>query len=111
MKGISFKDFVSDQLRDLGHVTFRSMFGGHGLYYGDMADKAFFGIVFKGRLYFKTDSTTAARYVQRGMKPFKPGPRQTLKSFYEVPVEILEDAEDLVSWTREAVHISRKKTR
>ena len=87
------------------------MFGGYGLYYGDIEDKAFFGIIFKGRLYFKTNSSTASCYVQRGMKPFRPGPRQTLKSFYEVPVEILEETDELVSWAQEAVRVFRKKVR
>jgi len=50
-----FKDFVLDQLSDLHGVTCRAMFGGYGLYCG----RVFFGIVHKGRLYFKTNATTA----------------------------------------------------
>jgi len=65
-----FKDFVLDQLRDLPDLICRAMFGGYGLYQRD----TFFGIIHKGRLYFKTDSVTAARYRDRGMKPFTPHP-------------------------------------
>jgi DNA transformation protein len=74
------------------------MFGGYGLYLG--AD--FFGIVYDGRLYFKTDETTREKYRSRGMGPFAPGGEQVLKSYYEVPEEIVEDDEELASWAREA---------
>jgi len=80
----------------------RAMFGGHGLYLGD----TFFGIVWHGRLYFKTSPQTAARYVERGMEPFQPGPKQTLKRYYEVPEETIERRDELLAWANEAVDIS-----
>ena len=72
-----FKDYVLDQLADLRGVTCRAMFGGYGLH----QHGAFFGIIHKGRLYFKTDRITAARYRDRGIKPFKPSAAQTLKNY------------------------------
>ena len=90
----SFKDFVLDQLNGLRGVTCRSMFGGYGLYQGEV----FFGIIHKSRLYFKTDEASRAAYRERGMKPFRPNAKQTLKTFYEVPADIIEDAEQLVTW-------------
>jgi DNA transformation protein len=93
-----FRDFVLDQLADLRGVTARAMFGGYGLYQHD----TFFGIIHKGRLYFKTDRMTAPRYRDRGMKPFKPTSAQTLKNYYEVPIEVLEDADDLTIWASQA---------
>ena len=93
-----FKDYVLDQLADLRSVTGRAMFGGYGLY----QQGTFFGIIHKGRLYFKTDRITAARYSDRGMKPFKPSAAQTLKNYYEVPVEVLEVADDLTAWASQA---------
>jgi DNA transformation protein len=94
-----FKDFVLDQLADLRNVTARAMFGGHGLY----CEATFFGIIHKGRLYFKVTMTTAPRYQAAGMKSFRPNAKQTLKSFYEVPIDVLEDAEALPQWATEAV--------
>ena len=93
-----FKDFVLDQLSDLQDLTCRAMFGGYGLY----RDRVFFGIVQKGRLYFKTNETTAPRYGKRKMKPFRPNAKQTLKTYYEVPVDVLEDAGELAIWARQA---------
>lgn len=94
----SFRDLVLDQLGPLEGVACRSMFGGHGLYLG--AD--FFGIVYDGRLYFKTDEATREKYTSRGMGPFAPSGTQVLKNYCEVPEEILEDGEELCSWAREA---------
>lgn len=93
-----FRDFVLDQLSNLPDVTCRAMFGGYGLYCG----KVFFGIIHTGRLYFKTNATTAPRYREREMKPFRPNDTQTLKNYYEVPVDVLEDAGALTVWAQQA---------
>jgi DNA transformation protein and related proteins len=101
----SFKNFVLDQLQKLDSVEARRMFGGYGLY----QDETFFGIIFKGRLYFKTDETTVAAYRKKKMKPFRPNPKQTLKSYYEIPVEIIENGDRLCAWAEAAIHCQRKK--
>jgi DNA transformation protein len=93
-----FKDFVLDQLTDLRSLTCRAMFGGYGLY----RSGKFFGIIHKGRLYFKVTETTVARYKAQGMKPFRPNAKQALKSFYETPVDIIEDAEQLTGWAEQS---------
>jgi len=95
----SFKDFVLDQLSELRGVICCAMFGGYGLYQGEV----FFGIIHKGRLYFRTDERTKLLYVKKGMKPFRPTAKQTLKTYYEVPVDIIEDGEQLTSWAGRAV--------
>ncbi len=99
----SYADFILDQLEALPDLECRAMFGGHGLY----QDEVFFGIVFKGRLYLKTNETTAGSYRRRGMKSFRPNSRQTLKSYYEVPADIIEDRDKLADWARRAVAIAR----
>ena len=93
-----FKDFVLDQLSGLDGVTCRAMFGGYGLYCG----RVFFGIVHTGRLYFKTNETSRHRYIERGMKPFRPSAAQTLKNYYEVPVDVLEDTGELTIWAQQS---------
>lgn len=93
-----FKDYVLDQLADLRGVTSRAMFGGYGLYQRG----TFFGIIHKDRLYFKVAPKTVGLYKEQGMKPFRPNANQTLKSFYEVPVDIIEDSEHLAEWATES---------
>jgi len=101
----SFKDFVLDQLQDLDGVEARRMFGGYGLY----QDETFFGIIHEGRLYFKIDEKTVAQYRKRKMKPFRPNAKQTLRSYYQVPVEIIEDGDRLGAWAEAAIRCQRKK--
>jgi DNA transformation protein len=95
----SFVEYVVDQLRRLGVVEAKAMFGGHGLYCGGV----FFAIIADGRLYFKTDAANRPDYEGRGMAAFRPNPKQTLRTYYEVPVEVLEDDEELSAWAERAL--------
>ena len=104
-KDESFKDFVLDQLRDLDNLEARQMFGGFGLY----QDEMFFGIVSQGRLFFKIDDSTVVEYRKRRMKPFRPSSKQTLKSYYQVPVDIIEDADQLAAWSHRAILCQKQK--
>jgi DNA transformation protein and related proteins len=102
MKQDSFKEFVLDQLEAMQPVTCRAMFGGFGLYHRDI----FFGILHSGRLYFKTNVQTRPAYEAYNMQPFRPSEKQTLKNYYEVPLEILEDGETLILWVKKITQIS-----
>lgn len=104
MKADSFKDFVLDQLRELRGLECREMFGGFGLYAGEK----FFGIIFQGRLYFKTSEATREAYRTRGMEQFQPNAKQQLTSYYEVPANVIEDAVELIAWAGEAVQVTSR---
>jgi len=95
----SFVAFVVEQLAPLGEVRSKSMFGGHGVYAGER----FFACVDDGRLYFRVDDVTRPRYEARGMGPFTPMPKMVMKSYYEVPVDVIEDAAELARWARDAM--------
>ena len=100
-----FKDFVLDQLADLRGLTCRAMFGGYGLRYRE----AFFGIIHKGRLYFKVTPETVESYRALGTKPFRATSKMTLKTYYEVPADVLEDAALLAEWAETASTAQRPK--
>ena len=103
MKTDTFTEFVGDQLEGLEDLEIKRMFGGQGLY----LKKVFFGILFNGKLYFKTNPKTLPHYLAQNSKPFvyaKKGKKTIrLKNYYEVPVDILEDRKSLKSWALEAV--------
>jgi DNA transformation protein len=99
MAGERSDDRIHDRLAALGDISSRPMFGGHGIYWRDVI----FGMVFRDRLYFKVDDRSKGEYRARGMVPFRPNERQTLNSYYEVPPEVLDDREALLSWAREAI--------
>jgi len=98
-----FLEFVLDQLERLEDVHSRRMFGAYGLYYKD----DFFAIVDGGKLYFRTGDETRPDYETRGMTPFAPTPKQTLKNYYVVLVDILEDDTLLCDWAKKAVAAQR----
>lgn len=100
----SYATFVLDQLAGLGGVSARRMFGAHGLY----LDAVFFGIVHDGALYLKTSEASRARYREAGMEPFRPTERQTLRTYYRVPPDVLEDPDELRAWAREAVEAAAR---
>ncbi len=99
MKMDQLKEFIIDQW---GSPTFgpKPCLGGMDL------GEVFFGIIHKGRLYFKTDEQTRPIFAAKGMKPFQFNGKQTLKSYYEVPIEVIEDNEQLVDWAKKAGSIS-----
>lgn len=98
----SFAAFVQDQLDGLAALRFRRMFGGQGLYLGE----TFFGILFKDRLYFKTGVSSRLKYIAASMSAFQPNERQTLKNYFEVPAEVLENRARLLEWAREAAALA-----
>ncbi|MFC1704023.1 TfoX/Sxy family protein [Candidatus Omnitrophota bacterium] len=86
-------------------VSSRPMFGGLGLYQRE----TFFGIIFQDRLFFKTDESTRKDYEKCGMEPFRPNEKQTLKNYYEVPVDVFENREKLVGWAEKAIRVARAR--
>ena len=62
-------------------------------------------------MYFKIDESTVGEYRRRKMKPFRPNAKQTLKSYYQVPVEIIEDTEQLAEWAKRAIRCQQKNSK
>lgn len=100
-----YRDYVIDQLSALPGLRAQAMFGGVGLYAGDV----FFGILAADVLYFKVSDTTRLAYESAGSKPFKPyADRAMTMGYYEVPAEVLETPADAVQWARQAVGVASK---
>ena len=101
-----FLGLVLDQLAPLGRVSARRMFGGYGLY----CEGDFFALVADDALYLKADALTRPEFEGWGPGRFtyrKLGKEQSL-SYYEVPLDALEDAEELCAWARKAVDAMRR---
>lgn len=101
-----FIAYILDQFSAWGDVTSRKMFGGAGLY----RDGKVFGLVADNVLYLKVDDTNRDKFVAAGSEPFKPYPNKpAMKSYYEIPPDILEDTEELIEWARESLSIQKNK--
>jgi DNA transformation protein len=102
-----YREFVLEQLAPAGRVTPRAMFGGVGLY----LDGLFFALIDDDTLYFKTDDSNRARFEQAGSRPFCPFPDRPdqAMAYWQVPAEVLEDADQLAAWAREALAVALAK--
>ena len=99
-----FLRYVLDQLAGLGQVTPRRMFGGVGLYH----EERFFGLIAGDTLYLKVNDSNRGDYEARGMGRFRPYPDKPHLSmtYYEIPADALEDAEECAAWARRSVAIA-----
>lgn len=104
-----YLQWVLEQLSGAERISSRRMFGGVGLY----RDHVFFGIISGDTLYFKVDDASRAHYETRGMSQFRPFRDKPLlsMSYYEVPADVLEDAEECVEWAMRAVAAGIAKAR
>ena len=104
LKDDSLKDFMLDQLMDLPQLAASSMFSSWGLY----SDNIFFGIINYCHLYFKTNEITSQKYKDQGMKAFQPSAKQRLKNYFEVPGDVIENSDELLTWAKEAISVWEK---
>jgi DNA transformation protein len=107
--GEGYRQFVLDQLSELGRVSARRLFGGVGLYLNDVI----FGLIFEDQLYFKTDAASRIEYQKRGMQGFRTQSKERAQdlrmSYFTVPAEVLEDPEILAVWARRALSVQGPK--
>jgi DNA transformation protein len=99
-----YLQYVLEQLAGLGHISPRRLFGGVGLYHEDRI----FALIFRDILYFKVDDSTRSDYETRGMDRFRPYADKPLWSmtYYAVPAEILEDADECTLWGRKSLRVA-----
>ncbi len=100
----SYVAYIIEQLAGVGRLRSRRMFGGVGFY----ADELFFGLLARDALYLKVDDTPRGDFTARGMGPFIPFPDRpdNAMGYYEVPADVIEDAESLVAWARKAMRVA-----
>jgi DNA transformation protein len=103
----SFVAFVLEQLDSLGPITPKRMFGGVGLYAGDL----FFALIADDVLYLKGDDETRGAREAAGARPFQPYPNRPRgkgkMQYYSVPAAILEDGDALIAWATQSIAIAR----
>lgn len=107
MNSKSYFDYIKGILLPLGNISTRKMFGGYGFY----KDGIFFALIANDILYFKVDDDNRADYESYNSRPFSyegKNKKMVVMSYWEAPVEILEDYVQLVSWVNKAVQAARR---
>jgi DNA transformation protein len=98
----SMWEWLEERLDKLPELELHRLFGGAGVYAGG----TMFGILHSGIIYLKTSEATRQAFVDRGMGPFRTPRGAVLKSYYEVPPDVLEDQDELLVWARRAVEVA-----
>ena len=96
--------YILEQLEGITGLRSRRMFGGVGLYSGDL----FFGLIDDDTLFLKTDGSNSAEYIARNMQRFMPFPErpEAVMAYYQVPADIIEDNEAIRTWARKSVAVA-----
>ncbi len=100
----SYRSFVIEQLEHISTISWKSMFGGVGLY----ADEYFFALIAEDRLYFKVDDSNRPDFEAAGMEPFRPYGDDRAMKYHEVPIDVLEDIDALKDWAGKAIDVARR---
>ncbi|HKS57124.1 MAG TPA: TfoX/Sxy family protein [Steroidobacteraceae bacterium] len=99
-----YRTYILDQLAAVPALSTRRMFGGVGLYSGEL----FFALIDDDVLFFKVDDANREDYVSRGMKAFMPIPNKASMGYFQVPEDVIEEADDLVRWARRSVEVAQR---
>lgn len=102
-----YADYIVELLEPIGWLRTSRFFGGIAI----SRDTVQFAMVMENTLYFVVDDETRPTYAQAGMQPFsystKKG-RVQVKRYFEVPDEVLADAEQLRQWAKESIRMAGK---
>lgn len=103
-----FVDHLLDLMSDLGRVSAKRMFGGYGIYRGDVM----FGLVAFQTLYLKVDAQNRAEFEAEGLGPFvytgKSGGKPIQMSYYQAPEAALESPAVMIEWATSALAAARR---
>ncbi len=100
-------EFIHDLLADFEPLRIRRMFGGAGIYSGEL----FFAILAEDTLYLKVDDGNRRGYEALGIQPFsyvRRDGRMATMSYYPVPSEILDNPDALAHWARQAMDAAQR---
>jgi DNA transformation protein len=99
-----YREYIIEQLAGVAGLSTRRMFGGIGLYSGEW----FFALIDDDVLFFKVDDANREDYVSRGMKAFVPIPNKPSMGYFQVPADVIEEAEELTRWARRSVDVAQR---
>ena len=100
-----------DYLRELfcafAPVTFRAMFGGHGVY----RDGVILAIVADGAPYLKVDDASRPAFEAAGCAPFmhEARGRRIPMSYWSVPAEAMDSPQDFLPWAKRGWEAALRK--
>ena len=98
---------IRDVFRGFGPVQIRRMFGGQGVYQGELM----FALEAYGELYLKADEESVGLFKERGSRPFTfemRNGRTTLTSYWLIPESALDDPDEARDFATMALGAARR---
>jgi DNA transformation protein len=105
-----FVKYVTEQLSGWAEVSVRRMFGGAGLY----REGTMFAVIAEDVAYLKADDSNRADFLRAGSAPFEPYPEKiktTIRTYFEIPGDVLENPDELAQWAERSWLVARKRKR
>ncbi len=102
-----FMEYVVEQLSTWGEVSVRRMFGGAGLY----REGTMFAVIADDVAYLKVDDSNREDFLRAGSAPFEPYPdkiKTTIRTYFEIPADVLENPDELAKWAERSWIIAGK---
>ncbi len=100
----SYKEFIEDQLSELGEYQSKKMFGGIGYFIEGQVFAAIMDDIF----IMKVTDGNREDFIARGMEPWAPPGRKMKMPYYVVLEEIVNDKSLLKEWSLKAWRASKK---
>ena len=101
-----FKNFALDQLQGIGEFETKRMFGGLAL----LRHGSAFAKIKHDKVWLKVDDTNRDDFEKMGMRQYTYGKDNSRKlNFYETPIEVIEDRDQLKVWVQKSIEIAMKK--
>ena len=103
-----FHAFVEELFAEFGPVRIKRMFGGAGIYAGEVM----FGLIDDETIYLKADDTSKAELAAEGSVSWvysrAPGKWEET-SYWRLPETALDDPEEAAAWARKALAVAQAK--
>jgi len=103
-----FNEFVVELFEGLGPVRIRRMFGGAGVYAGEVM----FALIDDETIYLKTDDALRADLAAEGSAAWRysraPGKWEET-SYWRLPETALDDPDEAVAWARKSLAIAEAR--
>ncbi len=98
-------NFVTDQLSLVEEVSYKRMFGGVGIFNGGKM----FGLITEEKFRLKANDSNREKFIAAGMGPLQMKKAGKTMPYWEVPVDIFEDKDQLKTWAEESIAIALGK--
>ena len=100
----AYIDYIKELVTPFGKCEFKKMFGSIGIF----KDGISFGGIMENVFRLKVDDSNRLDYEAYEMGPWQVPGKKMKMSYYEVPIEIMEDPKKLVSWMNTAFDVAAK---